>query len=196
MTTPPSSFSFSTSYPRCRTPGRGEGPWRHLELRPQRQQDPQPMRPHPARQLRTQAHGYDHSHGLAEIQSQRRPVRSSLAVTRGVGPEERTRLGYDRAPVSRANHARGPAQINPFGYSTGGHARDQIAAHNGGYARGRAKTEVALRDGLSVIGTGLPRLLVLLLGYLMFPEVDESWGNAAADQADAGRPAPGAADRS
>jgi hypothetical protein len=79
------------------------------------------MLPHPARQLRTQAHGYDHSHGLAEIQSQRRPVPvTSLAVTRGVGPEGRTRLGYDRAPVSRADHARGPAQINPFGYSTGG----------------------------------------------------------------------------
>jgi len=26
MTTPPSSFSFSTSYTGCRTPGRGEGP--------------------------------------------------------------------------------------------------------------------------------------------------------------------------
>ena len=55
-----------------------------------------------------------------KIRSHRRPVPvASLAVTRGVGPEGRTRLGYDRAPVSRADHARGPAQINPFG-SAGG----------------------------------------------------------------------------
>ncbi len=39
--------------------------------------------------------------------------------------------------------------------------------HIGGFTRGRAKPEVALRDGLPVIGIDSPRLLVLLLGYLM-----------------------------
>ena len=66
----------------------------------------------------------------------------------------------------------------------------------GGYFAQVPKDSVALRDGAPVIGTGLLKLLVLLLGYLISQEFDGSWGNAVADQADAGRPAPGAADRS
>ena len=52
--------------------------------------------------------------------------------------------------VVRSQLRRVAAQITRFGAALSGYPGDQIADHIGGSLRGRAKTQVALRDGLPV----------------------------------------------
>jgi len=59
-------------------------------------------------------------------------------------------MSADQQPDRVGRPAQPPVQICPFWRGPGGHAGDQVAEQSGGYSRGRAKSQVAIRDRLTV----------------------------------------------